>query len=181
MRNSIRHAQPPAPQPARRLGQAPSNAAAAERQLRAQVRRIALAGGKHHHRGSELHGEVAASALRHYLDATPAEEEYLRFSADQLGMYAGRYDALIDDVQLSVRDGDLVLETVRRGNPLDTQPEPPWPPAVRLAFRGEDKVVALDPPFKGSRGEFLRHPDASIAWLRWGGRIHARRPVIADR
>ena len=29
-------------------------------------------------------------------------------------------------------------------------------------------------PFKDGRGEFLRHPDGSIAWLRFGGRIAAR-------
>jgi hypothetical protein len=35
-------------------------------------------------------------------------------------------------------------------------------------------VIALDEPFKDSRGEFLRNPDGSIAWLRIGGRVHAR-------
>jgi hypothetical protein len=35
-------------------------------------------------------------------------------------------------------------------------------------------VVALHEPFKNTRGEFLRHPDGSIAWLRIGGRVHAR-------
>jgi hypothetical protein len=37
-----------------------------------------------------------------------------------------------------------------------------------------DRVVALDPPLKGAHGEFLRNPDGSIAWFRWGGRIARR-------
>jgi len=37
----------------------------------------------------------------------------------------------------------------------------------------EDRVVILDEPMKDARGEFLRNPDNSIAWLRFGGRVHA--------
>jgi hypothetical protein len=140
----------------------------------APERRFAVVVLTNAHRGAELHGEVVTSALRHYLGAIPAKEEYLNLAVDQLQVYAGRYNALIDDVQLGVGDGGLILETVWRGNPLGTQPEAPPSPPVRLAFRGENKVVALDPPMKGNRGEFLRHPNGSIAWLRWGGRIHAR-------
>jgi hypothetical protein len=127
------------------------------------------------HRGAELHAEVVTSALRAYVGAAAPDPRYRSLSEDQLRDYVGRYDAIIDDVALSVRDGELVLETVRRANALGTRPEAPIPPPVRLAFRDEDKVVALDPPMKGNRGEFLRNPDGSIAWLRWGGRIHARR------
>jgi CubicO group peptidase (beta-lactamase class C family) len=140
----------------------------------APERRFAVAVLTNSHRGAELHGEVVTSALRHYLGAVPGEQRYLSLTPDQLRAYAGRYNALIDDAQLSVSNGNLILETVRRGNALGTHPEAPPPPAVRLAFRAEDNVVGLDPPMKGNRGEFLRHPDGSIAWLRWGGRIHAR-------
>jgi hypothetical protein len=45
---------------------------------------------------------------------------------------------------------------------------------VRLAFYADDRVVALDPPVKDLRGEFLRDPDGRIAWFRWGSRIHRR-------
>jgi CubicO group peptidase (beta-lactamase class C family) len=71
-------------------------------------------------------------------------------------------------------DGNLVLETVRRGNLLGTKPEAPPSPPVRLAFRAKDAVVALDPPAKGNRGEFIRDTAGNIAWVRWGGRIHGR-------
>jgi hypothetical protein len=140
----------------------------------APERRFVVAVLTNSHRGAELHGEVVMSALRHYLGAIPRDQQYLDFTPDQLGAYAGRYNALIDDVQLSLSDGNLLLETVCRGNALGTYPEAPLPPPVRLAFRAEDNVVALDPPMKGNCGEFLRDPDGSIAWLRWGGRIHAR-------
>jgi len=35
-------------------------------------------------------------------------------------------------------------------------------------------VVALDPPLASLRGEFLRGPDGSVEWFRFGGRIARR-------
>jgi hypothetical protein len=57
---------------------------------------------------------------------------------------------------------------------------PAQPPPVRLAFYDEDRVIALDPPFKDSRGEFLRAADGSIQWFRWGGRIMQPRSIGAN-
>jgi hypothetical protein len=42
-----------------------------------------------------------------------------------------------------------------------------------VAFYAADKIIGLDEPFKGARGEFLRNPDSSIAWFRFGNRVHA--------
>jgi len=137
-------------------------------------RRFAVVALTNGHRGAEVHGEVVQSALSSYLGVTPPEPQYLRLSEDQLRSSAGRFDAILDDVELTVTDGELRLETVRRSNALGTHPEPPIPPPVRLAFRAVDQIVGLDPPFKGSRGEFLRGSDGRIEWLRWGGRIHRR-------
>ncbi|HEX5417813.1 MAG TPA: hypothetical protein VFZ25_19320, partial [Chloroflexota bacterium] len=120
------------------------------------------------------HGEIVQSALRAYLGARPAEPRYLARSGADVAAYEGRYDALLDDVELKVNDGTLVLTTVRRANAMGSVPKPPPPAPVRLAFRGQDQVVALDPPFKGNKGEFLRGDNGEIAWLAWGGRIHRR-------
>jgi hypothetical protein len=32
-------------------------------------------------------------------------------------------------------------------------------------------VVALDEPYKGAIGEFIREDDGQISWFRFGGRI----------
>ena len=34
--------------------------------------------------------------------------------------------------------------------------------------------MALDAPHTDMQGEFLRHPDGSLAWFRFGSRIRAR-------
>jgi CubicO group peptidase (beta-lactamase class C family) len=94
--------------------------------------------------------------------------------------YVGRYEAVLAD--LTVREGDqgLVLEvaTPRRAmwNP-DEDPDPPR--STRLQFRGADvhRVIAVDQPFTGHRGEFVRGPDGrggDIAFFRWDGRLARR-------
>jgi hypothetical protein len=45
-----------------------------------------------------------------------------------------------------------------------------------VAFCGDDAIIALDEPFRNTRGEFLRDTAGAIAWLRIGGRIQRREP-----
>ena len=60
------------------------------------------------------------------------------------------------------------------GFPTADTPPGPTPPPFRVGLIGEDRVAMVDPAFKDIQGEFIRNPDGSIAWLRWGARIHAR-------
>ena len=89
--------------------------------------------------------------------------------------YVGRYTSSEAIHDLSLQGGQLMLQiTFKGGFPTPETPPPPSPPPVRLAPCGEDRIVALDHPLKGERGEFLRNPDGSIAWFRFGGRIRKR-------
>jgi CubicO group peptidase (beta-lactamase class C family) len=126
------------------------------------------------HRGAELHGKVTSAALAEHLGLVAPPPRLLDLPVDRLREHAGAYLADIDDVTLSVRDGSLALEQTRRMDLMAARPVIPPPPPVRLGFVGPDSVVGLDPPYEGARGEFLRAPDGSIEWLRWGGRIHRR-------
>jgi hypothetical protein len=58
----------------------------------------------------------------------------------------------------------------------DSPPCPASPPAP-VAFHAEDEFHVTDGVLKNNRGEFLRHDDGAIAWVRFGRRIH--RPVSA--
>ena len=100
---------------------------------------------------------------------------FLDHSADELAAYAGQYSAALSDYALAVRDGELWLQATPKGGFPDKNSKPgPPPPPVRLAVCTDELIVALDPPFKGGRGEFLRAHDGSIAWMRFGGRIAKR-------
>jgi hypothetical protein len=126
------------------------------------------------HRGAELHGAVSGAALREYLGLAPQHGPLPAMDEADLRPYVGRYEAVLTDVELSLREGGLALTVVRRADLLGARPEAPMPPPVRVAFEGPDELFARDPPFKGTKGDFLRDEQGQIVWFRWGGRIHRR-------
>jgi hypothetical protein len=79
------------------------------------------------------------------------------------------------DVELSVDGNQLIAQLRYKGGfPIKNTPAPPSPPPFAIALYEQDHVFVPDGLMKGMRGEFLRGPDGEIAWLRVGGRIHAR-------
>ncbi len=60
------------------------------------------------------------------------------------------------------------------GFPNKDQAPPPPPPPVRAALLRENLLVGLEEPMKGNRGEFIRDPDGTVAWLRLGSRAHRK-------
>jgi len=138
-------------------------------------RNFALAVLTNADRGSELHGEATKWMLKKYLGLADPEPAILDATADQLAPYAGRYTAAMADIELTVRDGGFLLQRIPKGGfPNKEQPAPPLPPPVRAALYGENLLIGLDEPMQGTRGEFLRDADGSIAWLRLGSRAHRR-------
>jgi CubicO group peptidase (beta-lactamase class C family) len=126
-------------------------------------------------RGGEIAATVARSALKSYLDLVLPDATPLETPAEALEAYTGRYVSAMRDLSLSVQEGTLKLEiTPKGGFPTPDSPPGPTPPPVRMALYAEDRAVGLDAPMKDSRAEFLRNPEGEVAWLRVGGRVHAR-------
>jgi len=124
-------------------------------------------------RGGELGEEVTKWALRHYLGVGEPEPAPLERTDGELAAYAGRYAAALVAVSLTPRDSGLILE-IGYSDAFPADEPPPVPPPARASLYAEDRILMLDGPYKGVRGEFLRGPDGEIAWLRLGGRIHKR-------
>jgi hypothetical protein len=125
--------------------------------------------------GSVFYGPLRANVLKRYLGIEWPNPPHITVSPDQLAQYIGDYDAPEDWVELRVRDNELWLQQRPKGGfPIPDVPPGETPPPTRLAFWGEDKIIGLDEPFNGSRGEFLRNSDGSIAWFRFGSRVHSR-------
>ncbi len=159
----------------------------------APERRFAIVILTNSERGDELTVQAVDWALEHYLGAREVEPVALAASAEELAPYAGRYHALGEDLVLRVvEDGHLLVELVPLGGfpTSDTHPMPA-PPPVRAALTAvgdvpsdahgptgaqrRDGLLLLDEPAAGQQGEFLREgSDGHIAWLRLGGRLHAR-------
>lgn len=115
-------------------------------------------------------------ALKQSLGIAEPLPAFLTPDADALASYVGRYDAALTVYELSARDGELWLQAIPQGGfpNKDSKPAGPPPPAVRVAVGEGDTLVALDPPFKNMRGDILRDPDGTVAWIRFGSRIAKR-------
>ncbi len=123
-------------------------------------------------RGGVINSEVTRWAVEAFLGITWPEPEIYNLAPDRLAAYAGRYEGILSDIDLVVDGPWLMLKQRPKGGfPRKDSPPRPAPPPSRLGFYGPDRVIALDLPLKGSRGEFLRNPDGSIAWFRFGGRL----------
>jgi hypothetical protein len=126
-------------------------------------------------RGSEITRDATRLALAEYAGLDDREPEAARRSPAELAEFAGRYTSALADVELEPGDGVLVVTTTLKGGfPSRDAPPPPSPPPYELAFYGEDLVFVPEGRFKAAKGRFLRGPNGRVAWLRAGGRIHAR-------
>lgn len=128
-------------------------------------------------RGGELHQAIVSRALQIYLGITEQPPTPLARNAAELTPYIGRYTALLADCELRLEGETMMMDYIPRGGfPAKDSPPAPAPPPVRVAFCGDDAIIALDEPFRNTRGEFLRDTAGAIAWLRIGGRIQRREP-----
>jgi CubicO group peptidase (beta-lactamase class C family) len=100
------------------------------------------------------------------------------FAPDDLSSYAGHYEAVLAELDVTVDDDHLRLEVATPRRALWSPDEdPPQSRSTRLAFRDQDRVVAVDMPYTGHRGEFVRGRDGAVEWFRWDGRIAGRQEV----
>lgn len=126
-------------------------------------------------RGLNLHRDVTTWAVRHFLGVDDPDPAPQALPDAQLAPYAGRYTSVLQDLELTMQDGMLILQDVPKGGfPLQDSPPRPASPPTRLAFYDPDLVLALDQPYKDQRGEFLRDANGTLIWLRISGRLHRR-------
>ena len=126
--------------------------------------------------GTTLINAVSQTILEEYLGIAPKADVPIEVSGAQLQEYAGHYQAREDNVDISLREGQLSLQvTLKGGFPTPADPPPPTqPPSVRASFYAPDKIFILDDPFKATRCEFLRGGNGGVEWLRIFGRVHKR-------
>jgi hypothetical protein len=118
---------------------------------------------------------VTRKILQEYIGIKPDLSTPVEMNADSLAPYLGRYAAALDDVELFLRDGELILQATNKGGfPIPTAPPQTQPPPVRAAFYGDDRLFILDDPFKDTNCQFLRDAKGELEWLRIFGRVHKK-------
>jgi CubicO group peptidase (beta-lactamase class C family) len=119
--------------------------------------------------------EVTTDLMRRFLGNDEPEPAEIPMAPDRMSEYVGRYGAALDDSEIRFEDGKLSMQSHPNGGfPTAGDPPGPNPPPFRVGFVATDRIAMTGPQMLDFQGEFLRAPDGSIAWLRWGGRIHAR-------
>ncbi len=117
--------------------------------------------------GNMLHDAVVAWAMARYLGLVAPAADYAQPDAEILASYTGLYKARLSHVELIVQDGALRGRVIPQGGfPDIDSPAAPPTPFSRIVFYAPDRVVALDPPMKGLKAEFLRDEAGQLAWLR---------------
>ncbi len=124
--------------------------------------------------GGMLGDAVVTRAMQHYLSLREPELTHVDLTPAELAAYEGRYEARLAHVELYVKDGQLMMQSIPQGGfPDKDSPASPAPPPSRLAFFGPDRVIALDEPLINMKAEFIRDEDSCIVWLRTS-RLHRR-------
>jgi CubicO group peptidase (beta-lactamase class C family) len=140
------------------------------------ARKFGLALATNSMNGGLLNLEVTKGLVAKFLGNDEPEPAEIPMTPAQTTEYSGNYMRTMGgDIEIKTEDGKLVMQPHPKGGfpTSDTPPGPP-PPPFRIGLIGKDRVAMVEPSFKDIQGEFLRNPDGSIAWLRWGSRIHAR-------
>jgi len=115
------------------------------------------------------------AALRIYFKVTIPKPETLDLQIEQVQGYLGVYENIEVILTLVQKKGSIRLSIDHKGGfPTPDSPPLPMPAPMRIGFLARDRFIVLNGVHKGDRGEFLRTPDGSLAWLRFGFRIHKR-------
>jgi CubicO group peptidase (beta-lactamase class C family) len=125
--------------------------------------------------GRETRQTIADACQEHFLGFGKPMPRALEQPPADLAQYAGRYEATLEHLTVTVSGGGLTIE----GRPPPkyvTEPRPRAIPApvAHLAFTGDDRAAVQDGPRRGERVEFLRDGAGRIEWLRWDGRLARR-------
>jgi hypothetical protein len=119
-------------------------------------------------------------ALETLVGAKKAKPEPIDIGKKKLEALAGAYKQGGVTLHLEPVGKRLKLTSVVPPQMLEEQPDLAviLPPPVRLDVVANEKtmtrVVAIDKPLAGRRGEFIRDDDGNVAWFRWGGRTAVR-------
>lgn len=126
--------------------------------------------------GGLLNIDVTKGLVAEFLGNDEPEPAEIPLTPSQMAEYSGRYNrSLGGDIEIKTEAGKLMMQLHPKGGfPTTDSPPGPTPKPFRIGLIDTDRIAMVEPAFKDIQGEFIRSPDGSIAWLRWGARIHAR-------
>jgi CubicO group peptidase (beta-lactamase class C family) len=116
--------------------------------------------------GSTLHGLLVSWILERVLGLKNEPPRLLERTPEELEEFVGSY--ALGYATIESDGGQLRVEL--KAVPGAAKEQPPF----RIAFTDADRVIGVEEPFDGARGEFLRDDAGGIRFFRWGGRLLPR-------
>jgi CubicO group peptidase (beta-lactamase class C family) len=123
--------------------------------------------------GSAFNERIMRWAWERLLESPIPEPETVARSAEEVAAFCGRYETVAYTVTVVPAGDGVSLEVVDRPETLaelgiDPEPDPPIPFAFRAD--GDDRIVCVEPPHRGSSGFFVRDDSGEITALNAFGR-----------
>lgn len=129
-------------------------------------RQFALATLTNGSRGGALIAELVPWLHQHILGVVKPPPTFLELTKEELAAYEGMYDSSLSRTEVRLTgEGLVIISQFKGGYPTKETPGGPPQPPRRIAFCEKDRVVILDPPWKGSQLTFVRKPDGSVGYL----------------
>jgi CubicO group peptidase (beta-lactamase class C family) len=130
--------------------------------------------------GSQLNSLLEKWALERYLGIVEEEPEPLTLDAEAVAPYAGRYETIAAELELTPSDGGLLARVKMKPEMVAAlreagEEDPDQPPILLTFVSGEgDRYTILDGPAKGMKGYFRRADDGTVDAVHLGGRLATR-------
>lgn len=117
--------------------------------------------------------------LKEYIGIETDDAPPTDVPVEKMKEYEGRYRLpRIKYIDIRLLGEKLIAQEVPTGGfPTEDTPPPPAPPPYTLAFVDEDRLMAVNGPFKDAKMEFIRDAAGAIKWLRSGRRLYIREPI----
>jgi CubicO group peptidase (beta-lactamase class C family) len=119
---------------------------------------------------------IAGWALQRHLGSADAEPVPVEHDDERLDALVGRYVLPDKSIEIARHENRLGIAYLPTSAQSINNPALPEQPA---ALTTDGRIVILEGPFQGIAGDFRVGPDASVAWVRLGGRVYPRQSQIA--
>ena len=127
--------------------------------------------------GRRFNPPVTSVALKSYLGVETPEHVIMDIPEDELGEYAGEYEAKLSAVTVTVNEGGLDLSQRSLGGfptaddkPASTEPSPP----ESFVFYLKDQITGTGEANRYTIAQFIRDDEGNVAWIRSCMRLHKR-------
>jgi len=127
--------------------------------------------------GRRFNPPVTSVALKSYLGVETPKHVIMDIPEDELGEYAGEYEAKLSAVTVTVNEGGLDLSQRSLGGfpttddkPASTEPSPP----ESFGFYLKDQITGTGEANRYTIAQFIRDDEGNVVWIRSGMRLHKR-------